>query len=130
MKYALYLLLLSSFLFSCSEDPAIDTAPTLVGSWELIEVCFSIGTGTCTEEKPDYIETISFTETGILELVRDNEVCAASYTYDGGENLDLEADNNVCNFDVVTYRVSELSETMLILHPPCREACTQTYRRI
>lgn len=131
MNKSFLCLLLLPFFICCSDDPdVVDPTPTLVGSWELVEVCFSIGTGDCEEKKPDYTESISFTETGRLELARDNEVCGATYTFDGNESLNLVADDNTCNFDKVTYRVSELTESTLTLHPPCREACTQKYRRI
>lgn len=130
MKKSLWLLLILPVFICCSDEPEMVGPPTLVGSWELVKVCFSTGGASCDEKEPDYQESISFTETGRLELVRDNEVCAASYTYDGVESLNLVADDNNCNFDQTTYRVSELTEMTLVLFPPCREACSQTYMRI
>lgn len=130
MKYLTWSLLFVLFCFSCEDALETDSSPTVVGAWELVEVCFSIGTGGCEEEKPDYTESIEFTETGNMEIVRDNNVCEGTYIFDGKEMLNLEADNNTCNFDKTTYRVSMLTDDELILHPPCREACTQKYRRI
>lgn len=130
MKYLLRLLLFIPFFISCEDSLDPEATPNLVGSWELVEVCFSIGNGDCEEKKPDYNESIEFLETGEIEIVRDNNLCNGSYTFDGKEMLDLEANNNNCNFDKTTYRVSILTNDKLTLHPPCREACSQHYRRI
>lgn len=129
IKYCTWFLLII-LCFSCEDSLETEESPTLVGSWELVEVCFSIGTGGCEEKIPDYTESIEFTNTGRIEIVRDNSICEGTYIFDGKEMLDLEADNSNCNFDKTSYRVSVLTSDGLTLHPPCREACSQHYRRI
>lgn len=120
------LLILPLFL-ACADEA--DENPSLDGEWELIEVCFSIGTGECTAKAPDYKETINFTDNS-FEINRDGEICTGTQLFDGKASIDLSATTNTCNFDETTYRVSELTATTLILHPPCREGCSQTYKRI
>lgn len=133
-KVAIIILVASSFLvglISCSDSEPQEI--TLIGQWELNEICFSDGASSCNEEEiksPDFEETITFNADGRFLIIRDGSECKGAFTYDGRQELVMEADNNICNFDSVAFRVFDLAATSVEINPPCREACVKRYVRL
>lgn len=118
---------------TCPDVGICEGDATLIGDWELDQQCFSNGASSCSEENletPDFIETISFREDGSLTITIDGVVCNGSYSFDGEESLDLQADDTNCNFDNTTFSVFDLTPNTVTINPPCREACIKKYVRI
>lgn len=133
-KLAVLILIAISILInatSCSEQEEQEI--TLIGQWELNEICFSDGASRCGEAEikaPDFKETMTFNTDGSVVIIRDGSECIGTYNYDNKEELVMQADDADCNFDNTTFRVFDLTSTTVTINPPCREACIKRYVRL
>jgi len=133
-KFLVLILIATSTLISatsCSKSE--EQKITLIGQWELNEICFSDGASRCDEgeiKAPDFKETMTFSSDGSVVIIRDGSECIGSFTYDNKEELIMKADDANCNFDNAIFRVFDLTTNSVTINPPCREACVKRYVRI
>lgn len=137
MKTKITLILTGLFLLvlSCKNDDDSNNnvnEPTLIGTWQLIEIYGDPGDGSGGFEPVDSDKSISFFENGTL--TSNGSLCNMSNqagdstngTYNTEESVILPSD---CSFE--NYQIFfEIENSNLILSYPCIEACNEKYIKL
>lgn len=128
MKNKLYttIILLIIAFAACTSIKRKSNAPAIAGKWQLTETLADIGDGkaTWTPASKDSIQSVEFSKDG---KVSGNALYSTTaYKVTDSTHVEFTITGNT---STVTHRY-QVTDTTLLLNPPCREACGMRFIRM
>ena len=124
MKYLLLIISLSLFI-SCTDDDSNNTPPELIGSWKLVEVCYSTHGESCTwtivSEANSHI--YNYYTNGVVTQDLYSPNCEGTFSVISGNILKV---NFPCNNLSLCWKVNSITNTNLNLDCVIIDGCDNT----
>lgn len=130
-KLTLFIFILS--VLACSSIPELNISDSIVGEWELLEDCFSIGSAELQCNEPNERTVLTFAEDNRYVFFQGSSSCSGNFTLDSlnRDQLEFVSDEENCIIRSGSARVVLLNSRSLELSWfGCIEPCISRYNRM